>query len=285
MIKALILDVDGVLVGAKEGFNFPDPHPEVIMALRRIRNNGTPISLCTAKPYFAIEKIINEANLDNIHISEGGAFIFNPKSKYVFRKYLIDTQIAIQVIQALLEQHIYTEFYDGETYLVQKDRLDQNIFSKHLEVLKREPRIVVSLAEEVFSSEITKIMPIVPNEGAKAKVEKVLLPFMFSISLQWSIHPSALPWQFAIITAKGVDKKQGALDISDGLGINLENILGCGDSPLDWGFIELCGYGGAMGNASLALKNKVLTKGKEKSCIGRDIDENGILDIFNYFQL
>ena len=33
-IKAIILDVDGVIVGEKIGFNSPNPHPDVIEKLK-----------------------------------------------------------------------------------------------------------------------------------------------------------------------------------------------------------------------------------------------------------
>ena len=58
-IKGIILDIDGVIVGEKFGFNFPLPHPDVISALKKIKFNGIFISLCTAKPYFAVMDIID----------------------------------------------------------------------------------------------------------------------------------------------------------------------------------------------------------------------------------
>ena len=43
-------------------------------------------------------------------------------------------------------------------------------------------------------------------------------------------------------------------------------------------------YAGAMGNASDELKQLVSTKG-ERSSVGGTVDENGILDILDYFGL
>ena len=70
MVKGIILDVDGVIVGEKIGFNSPWPHPEVIKKLKDIKSKGVFISLSTAKAHFAIDKIINDAGLDNLHITE-----------------------------------------------------------------------------------------------------------------------------------------------------------------------------------------------------------------------
>ena len=71
-IKAVILDVDGVIVGEKIGYNSPDPHPGVVAKMQQLRDRGIKIVLCTAKPHFAIRGIIKSANLDNPHITDGG---------------------------------------------------------------------------------------------------------------------------------------------------------------------------------------------------------------------
>ena len=84
MIKAIILDVDGVIVGEKIGFNSPFPHPEVIKRLKSIRQKGIPISLCTAKPHYAIHKIIENAELNNLHITNGGGVIIDPIDNFIF---------------------------------------------------------------------------------------------------------------------------------------------------------------------------------------------------------
>jgi len=67
------------------------------------------------------------------------------------------------------------------------------------------------------------------------------------------------------------------------MNVPLENILAVGDSTSDWQFIELCGYAGAMGNASNELKRLVSTKDEGHYYIGNSVDENGIIDILNYF--
>ena len=67
------------------------------------------------------------------------------------------------------------------------------------------------------------------------------------------------------------------------MNIPLEDILAVGDSTSDWQFIELCGYGAAMGNASDQLKKLVKTKQEAHFYIGGNVDKNGIIEILNYF--
>src|SRR3989344_4285564 len=114
MIKAIILDVDGVIVGEKIGFNSPFPHPEVIKRLKSIRQKGIPISLCTAKPHYAIHKIIENAELNNLHITNGGGVIIDPIDNFIFKKHTINPLDAVKVIEKYLSNEIYTEFYSVE---------------------------------------------------------------------------------------------------------------------------------------------------------------------------
>lgn len=71
MIKGLILDVDGVLVGGKKGYNWPLPNQQVIDELKTLRQKGIIVSLCTGKVTFAIHEIVHLAHLDNVHIGDG----------------------------------------------------------------------------------------------------------------------------------------------------------------------------------------------------------------------
>lgn len=141
-----------------------------------------------------------------------------------------------------------------------------------------------NIAEESIKYNVTKIMPIALNEEDKIRVAKMFEDLNTGLTLSWGIHPVANPLKFGIITAPGISKKQGAIEISRNMSIALENILAVGDSTSDWQFIELCSYGAAMGNASDKLKELVKTKENEHFYIGGDVDNNGIIEILEYFE-
>lgn len=282
MIKSIILDVDGVIIGEKVGFNSPWPHPKVINKLRQIKSQGIFISLCTAKPHFSIDKIIQDADLDDLHITDGGGIIINPISGKIVKQHTIDSLLAQQLINAYLDQQVYIEFYTINDYFIQKNQAS-SITNQHQHILQRPPKLVDSLAKTALSHKITKLMPIAKDEADKDRLIKIFQPFQDKLTLSWGVHPVALPLQFGIITAPGISKKQGAIEISRVENIPFEQILGIGDSSSDWQFIELCGYAAAMGNATQELKDLVLSKGPNFSYIGPSVDENGILKIFDHF--
>lgn len=283
-IKAIILDVDGVIIGEKIGFNSPYPNENVTTAMKTIQNSGIPISLCTAKPYFAIDKIIQDSDLDNVHITDGGGVIIDPIKNIVLKKNIIPTDSAISVIKALLDAGVYTEYYTVDDYFIQSSQFGE-ITGKHAHVIQSQPKQVESLIAEAQKSEITKIMPIAVDENDKPRVQQIFEPFKDNLIMSWGVHPVILPLQFGIITAPGISKRQGAIEIAQAISVPLENILGVGDSESDWQFMEQCGYVAVMGNAKDSFKQLAIAAKNDKCFIAPTVDVNGIIEVFKHFEL
>lgn len=282
MIKGVILDVDGVLVGDKEGYNWPSPHLDVIKALQSLRAQGFVISLCTGKGTFAIREIVERAHLDNLHIGDGGAVIIDFLNKQIIEKHTIPSSVAKKILQIYHDEGIYLELYTTEGYFVEKASVCE-ITEKHSAILYRKPTIVDSFDDIVSTLEIVKIMPVAIDEVQKKNVTQKFSEYMQQLTLQWGVHPTALPLQFGIITLQGISKSHAAQIISQTTGVSLTQMLGIGDGLSDWGFMELCGYAGAMGNASKELKE--LVNGRDTGYIGRSVNENGVLDIMKHFNI
>jgi len=282
-IKAIILDVDGVIVGDKVGYNAPYPPPEVINKLKQIREKGVYVILCSAKPYYSVKKIVDDAHLNNIQTALAGAILVDPLSLEIIKKHAIDNGIVVDLIKQLSENNIYTEIYTAEKYYIQKDQKNE-ITKLHNFTLSFEPIMVDDLVNQVKNSEIVKILPVTKTDQEKKIVEQIFSDFKEKLVIGWSTHPAIKGYFFGNITASGISKKQSVLEIINLYKIKTEEILGVGDSLTDWDFIEVCGYVGAMGNAVDELKRLVSTKGSN-GYIGKSVDENGILDIFKYFDL
>ena len=282
-IKAIILDVDGVIVGEKIGYNSPWPHSDVIKKLKEIKNSGISISLCTAKPHFSIGQIIKEAGLDNYHIADGGAVIINPVNTKIVKQHIINKDLVKHILKLYIENNIYTEVYTVNNYYIQKSQ-ENFITPKHNHILQHKPIMLNDIINESEKLDVTKIMPIALNDTTEQdRLTKMFESLNTGLTLSWGIHPIANPLRFGIITAPNISKKQGAIEISKNINIPLENILAVGDSTSDWNFIEVCGYGATLDNGTQKLKELIYTKPKGHYYIGGNVDENGIIEILNYF--
>lgn len=284
MIKGIILDVDGVIVGDKIGFNSPYPHADVIKRLKEIRKKGIIVSLCTAKPHYSIRRIIEDAQLNNFHITNGGSVIINPIDNLIYKKHIINKEIVPKILNIYLKSKVYTEFYTVEDYFIQRDQ--QNKLTKtHTHILQQSPKIILSLIEEAKNQDVVKIMPVAKDKKDKERLTELFEPFKNELTLSWGIHPIALPHIFGIITPKGISKKQAVFEIASNYHIKPEELLGIGDSTSDWQYMESCKYVGTLENGSDELKKLIKSKEKNNYVMGRSVDENGIIDILNYFKL
>ncbi|NTU46202.1 HAD family phosphatase [Candidatus Roizmanbacteria bacterium] len=283
MIKGIILDVDGVIIGNKQGYNWPLPNTRVLETLKSLRQNGVVISLCTGKGTFAIHEIVKLAHLDNVHIGDGGAVVADILNQKIIEQHTIDTNHVLTILDMLLSHNIYTELYTQDGYYIQKNQIGDKT-EKHKAILYREPNIVDSLREKANELAVVKIMPVADDETQKNVIISLFEQFKNTLTLQWGIHPTALPYQFGIITLQGISKKQAAITISKHTGVPLDEMLGVGDGMTDWQFMEICGYAGAMGNASQGLRDHVALK-NDRGYVGKSVDENGALDILKHFKL
>lgn len=284
MIKAIILDVDGVIIGGKQGFNWPDPHPEIIQALRSLRQRGIFISLCTGKGTFAIKKIVESAHLNNVHIGDGGAVVVDFLNHQVITQHLIDTKTVVEIIRLFHKLNTYLELYTLYGYYIQKDQVCQ-ITETHTKILDQKPILVDSLTHTSNKLHVVKVMPVAKDLNDKEKLINAFSKYSTDLPFQWGFHPTAAPLQFGIITAPNISKMQAAQTIANTIGIPFANILGVGDGLTDWEFIKLCRYAGVMGNASNELKEMVRANKPENYFFGSGVDENGLLNIFRHFHL
>lgn len=285
MVRGIITDIDGVIVGDKIGYNSPFPHPDVIARIRHIHESGIPVTLCTGKPHYAIRKIIMDCGLNSPHITDGGAILIDPISNTIIKKHVIDPTIAAALVKDCLAANMYVEIYTPDRYIIQKSQIRDNLTPVHTHILQTPPTIVEDLTEESSKHEVIKIVPIAVNDADIPRLMALCEPYKDQIDVAITTHLIALPHRFGIVTVKGISKKQSTIDVTSTLNIPLSDYLGIGDSTSDWSFMQLCGYVASVENGSDELIKFVLSKGPNHSFIGPSVEENGILSIFDHFKL
>lgn len=282
MIHSLILDIDGVLVGEKIGYNSPDPNPQVLARLKNIRSHNVPIILCTAKPHYSIQSIINGAQLSNPHITFAGGVVIDPIQNTTIESHPFPKQLAQDLVNLCVHNHFYLEVYTHDTYYVLKT-YENELTKVHTHILQH-AAVLIDSFDFLRTEDIFKILPIVPDESGIKPVNDALAPFKDSIETTWSIHPIANPHQFCNISPIGISKRQATLNILSHLKLDPAKSLSVGDSTSDWKFMELTGFAATLENGQEPLKKFVHSK-KDNGFIGGHVDENGILSILDHFHL
>lgn len=283
-IKAVVMDVDGVIVGDKINYNSPSPTKEILKALEIVKSNGCIVSLCTGKPYLAIQKIVKESALYNLHITDGGGVMMDPVTETMLVKNVVNKEFASKVINAFISNNTYMEFYTDTNYYIQKSQKN-DITAKHSKVLIKPPKMVSSLELESHEHEIIKLMIIAKNESEVPALQALFdKHFKDKLNLRWGLHPVINPLQFGVITEKGISKGQMLLNMIKEYDISANNVLSIGDSDSDWDFMQHCGYVAAPDNVQDQLRDFINSK-KNHGYIGPHVDQNGLIDIFKHFEL
>ncbi|MBI2599584.1 HAD-IIB family hydrolase [Candidatus Daviesbacteria bacterium] len=282
MVKLIILDIDGVLVGNKQGFNFPYPNKKVISALQKIHKKGIPIILCSARFHSAVTPLVKKIGLRNPHITDSGALITDLATGKIIRCFTMEKNVVSEIIAICLKNNIYIECCTEKDYFIQKDQINSRITGQRTLFLQKSPIVVNSLLEDI-NNNIIKLLPIAKDEADKQRVDVLLKLTDDKVKTVWSKNYFTLPLQYRIITAKSASKVNAVSETTKSLKIQLKDTLAVGDTMGDWEFIEPCGYVATMENAPAKLKEKVKTKGKGKYLIAPSVDDNGLLHILDYF--
>lgn len=284
MIKAIIADVDGVMVGKKEGVNFPLPTQEITQALEHIAGRGIPVILCTAKFGHAIKDIAIHAKLNNPHITDGGALIINWLDHAVISQSPLNKDTVRGYVRACLEQDIYTELYTTDRYYVQKSQIN-DLTSKRSKLLQMEPQVVESILEAAELSAVIKIISSSKGSADVPALESNARTFGDQLTYIWTQHPYITPHKLLIITAPGVSKQHAARTVMERLNIPFESVLGVGDSESDWNFMQLCGYVATVGSSGGKLQQLAQSKGKNHYFFAASVDDNGMREALDHFKL
>jgi hydroxymethylpyrimidine pyrophosphatase-like HAD family hydrolase len=281
-IQAILLDLDGVIIGDRAGYNSPMPHPDVISKIGQIADNGVKIILCTARPPFGFGSLIQDINLNNAHIADGGAIVMESTKGRILKRHTINADDVRKLLNMCLSNDIYTQVHTTESYFIQTTQVS-DLTSIRTYTLQCEPVIVDDLVG--VSADVTKIIPVVRGQQGKTQFTALFNSLGTDLVLNWAVCPNTNRelW-LAIITAAGISKRESALEILSNMGISPENTLGIGDSTGDWQYIEFCKYAGIMGNSHPELIQLASAKGVNTK-IGGHVDQNGVLEIFDYFKL
>lgn len=278
MIRAAILDIDGIILGHKDGVNFPLPSPAVIEHLQTLAKQ-MPVSLCSVKPYFAVEPIIQACGLENwFHITDAGASLVN-KSTNTRETTSLDSH-AIKFLNALEDANIYTEWYSGDKF---------NILSAdHSFLIESRAKLLgkIPVVQQPTKKTVVDKIIILPLDDIQTtSLNTIASKFTKYFTVHWGVNPSKIPQMAAFVTNPLATKRTGAQRLAELHKVPLIKTLAMGDSTNDWTYMEPCGYVATLSNGESELKELIRTRKNDGYVSGKSIDEDGFIDALKFFAL
>ena len=256
---ALFFDIDGTLVSFKT-HQIPD---STIQALTLAKKAGHKVFIATGRPPLIITNLGAIEHLIDGYVTINGALC------YVGDQVISSKEIANRTARLVMQ-----DAHEKNYGLIMVGEKDVAVLDPQGEVDKifRREICVENLNqarpfEEVLQQRIFQLTPFFDED-----YEKEILSLLTDCTAgRW--HPA-----FTDITAKGADKGEGLLAMTQYLGLDPQHTMAFGDGGNDSSMIRTAGIGVAMGNALECLK-------KEADYVTTSVDEDGIWNALRHYGL
>ncbi|MCL5676272.1 MAG: Cof-type HAD-IIB family hydrolase [Patescibacteria group bacterium] len=266
--KALILDVDGTLIGHEYTIS-----PRVKNAIFSVKDK-VPVSLCTGRCFDRIHKYVNELELTSMQMCDDGGEIYDPLNhKPVYQK-IIDLKTAKEIILEIKKNKWhYVVSYNSE-YYVDKPYMSEEILRKYKFAVEKEmPNL-----NNVKNPKFTKITITGVTSERQKKVEEVLQPFSEKVHFIAAAYglKRVTPFYAVDITEKSATKLTVLEEYARLNNIDLSQTIVIGDGYNDFPLLMAGGLKVAMGNAPDDLK-------KIADYVAPSVEQDGVAEVIEKF--
>jgi Cof subfamily protein (haloacid dehalogenase superfamily) len=265
--KALILDVDGTLVG--HDYTISGKVKNAILSIK----NQVLVSLCSGRVYGSIKKFIDELSLDAIQISDGGGEIFDPKSNQAVYQKPIKTIRALELIDVLRANKLKFVVSHNHEYHIDPDFTTEEDLKKYRFSIRAFPDI-----KKIKEPIITKISILGVGGDNQKQIDELLRNFsqdVHYISASYAKGPLN-KFHALDITEKSATKLTALEEYVRQVGINLSDTIVVGDGYNDFPLLLAGGLKIAMGNAVSELKEIA-------DLVVPSVEEDGVATVIEKF--
>lgn len=266
--KLIALDIDGTLINSSHQLT-----EGVKESIRRAKEKGVKVVLCTGRPLKGVEKFLDELNLKesgDYAATFNGALVQDTFTKNPVSHLTLGYNDLVDLYNLSLELGSRSHFYDTKTvYTFNKDISDYTILECYLTGAHLNSTTLEEVPKDIAMS---KFMMIDHPEIIDECIKKIPKSYFEKYTIVRST-PSFLEF----LNPKA-NKGAGIELLAKELGIKQEEVICVGDAGNDKHMIEYAGLGVAMGNANDDIKDLA-------DYITLSNDEDGVAHVIKKFIL
>jgi Cof subfamily protein (haloacid dehalogenase superfamily) len=275
-MKLIISDMDGTLLSGGGEIS-----EENIRAIERAREKGIKFAIATGRAYRDAILPLKRAGIVCPVIGVNGATIHNESGEQVF-SVALDKKLAMDIIDFLREQELYTEIYTNEATFTEEG--GRKMLAVQADILKTanpeldnwETRLIAQKQfQQAGITEVARLEDVVYREDIE--IYKVLT-FSFDKEKLAKAGLGLQPYGVAIsssgnhnieINDTKAQKGYGVQRLAQEYGISLLDTMALGDNYNDVSMLQCVGLSVAMDNADEEIKKLAVFTTKTN-------DENGV---------
>ncbi|WCK55972.1 Cof-type HAD-IIB family hydrolase [Aneurinibacillus sp. Ricciae_BoGa-3] len=275
-MKLIISDMDGTLLTSSGEIS-----QENIRAIERARDKGIRFAIATGRAYRDAILPLKRAGIVCPVIGVNGATIHNEAGEQVF-SVSIDKKLALDIIQFLRRQELYTEIYTNEATFTEEG--GRKMLAVQADILKTanpelenwETRLIAQKQfQQAGITEVARLEDVINREDIE--IYKILT-FSFHKEKLVDAGLSLQPYGLGIsssgnhnieINDTRAQKGYGVQRLANEYGISLLDTMALGDNYNDVSMLQCVGVPVAMHNAEEEIKKLAVFTTKTN-------DENGV---------
>ena len=264
--KVLALDIDGTLVNSKKEISKP-----TLEALIDIQEQGYHVVLASGRPTGGMVKYADALNFDkygSFVLSFNGARITDWRTKETIFNQTVPNNVVPELLEIAKANDVGMVVYKEGDLIIAGTEI--NDYMMHEATLTGLP---IEYRPEYFNN-----MECPTNKCLMAGEPEILI--RLEKELQKRYHGLLLITRsepfFLEFMPMNVDKAHSLVHLMNGLGMNAEQLICCGDGFNDISMIEIAGLGVAMENAQDRVKAAA-------DYVTSSNDDNGIVKVIEKF--
>lgn len=242
-IKLVYFDVDGTLLN--QHGEYPD---QLHRAIKAIQSAGVKTAVASGRPLFAAQWIIDDLDLSAPGVFCTGAHIYCPQSQLTIKQHPLQVSTLGRLLAAIRDADFYYELYTTERFYIERDNAAY-IRATHAQHLRIAPS--VKSFDDIIGSEA--VVKLLIGANLRADIDALYAleqAFSDECVFAYAKLPAYPDWVFASIVDRHADKKVAFDFLLRHHQISAEQVMSFGDAQSDKQFLQLAGFGIAMGNAA-----------------------------------
>lgn len=264
-IKLVAIDLDGTLLNSDHQVS-----EENKRAILRAKEQGVKIVLVTGRPLKGMLSILEECHLTeegDIGLTYNGGLVQWTRTGETLSQITLPKEDVVDIYKLSQDLNLPCNFIDLDTvYEPAYPKGKPSQYAKHMKAL---PFVKVDMTDLPEEFPINKIVMCWHQEELDEKIKEIPDVYRERYTIMKSRD------NLLEVLPKSVDKGKGLIQLSELLGIGLDEMMAIGDQENDLAMVQTAGTGVAMANATQIVKDaaQVITKSNDEHGVAYAIEQ------------